>query len=439
MAHSRRMFLRGAGVALALPFLPSLLDRATRAAAANVNRPRYLAVFAPCGMHLPDWIPEGSGPDWQLSRSLAPLAAYRDRMTVVRGLNATATYSPYQGYHQRECASWLTCTPITPTFDVTRVGNGWSTDQLLADALYADMPWPSTQIGPTLSPFPEDPAKPFAGIYESAVSWRGPVALLGMDRPDAAWRRLLGVRTATSENMLAFERRRGRSVLDRVMSDLSSVRAKVGSSDQVRLDEYLAGVRELERAIDAPLVQNVCELPPVQVDGSWFYPDQVDVMFDLAVRLIECDLTRVASLMINEAGRSRVWRDLGQTITAHEISHHMGDAGLIEQLKQIDYAESQVLQRLLDNLAARSDGDGGSLLDNTVVLYGSGMGDGSAHDPDNIPMLYVGDAGGRLRTGELIDATGRPLADLHLAMLQALGMNLSSFGDSVAPLDGVRV
>jgi hypothetical protein len=395
-------------------------------------------MFAPCGMYLPDWIPTGEGRSLTLSPSLAPLAPYKDRMTVVRGLNATATYSPYQGYHQRECASWLTCTPIAPTYDVRRIENGWSTDQLLADALYADMPWPSLQMGSTVLSFPEDPNKPFAGVYNHAISWRGNVPLLGLDSPDAAWRRLLGARRATSPQTLQFERRRGHSVLDRVLDDLDHVRARVGTADGQRLDEYLTSVEELERALDAPLVANACDVGDPAEDFTWSYAEHVDVMFDLAVKLIECDLTKVATLMINDASRSRVWTEFGHTVSAHELSHHMGDPSTIAQLKQVDHAESLVLARLLDALSNRSDGTGGSLLDNTVVVYGSGMGDGSAHSPDNIPMLYVGDAGGRLRTGELIDATGRPLADLHLAMLQAMGMDITAFGDADAPLDRVR-
>ncbi len=422
-------------MSIALPALPSLWPRNARAAA---RPPVFVAMYAPCGAYMPDWTPTGTGASWSLSRSLQPLEAYKDRTTVVSGMTATATVSELEGFHRRATASWLTCTPISATYDLEALSNGWSIDQLIADRDHAAMPLPSLQLGQPPVAVPEDPLKPHAGIYMAAVSWRGNVPLVGLSTPGALWQRLTGTYGApTSQTEAVLRAARGRSVLDQVRDDLTRMRQRLGTTDDQRLDAYLTGLRELERELAASLSPPTCSaltLETAGVDPAQHYDTDPELLIRLVGHAIACDLTRVATIMISSATPSRVYDSLGHDLDHHTITHHLGDPVRIAQTQQVDTLQASFLARFVDQLATTTDAEGASLLDNAVVLYGSGMGDGSLHSPDNVPMLYVGDAGGTLVTGQHLQATDRPLADLHLTLLQALGHEREAFADSTGPM-----
>jgi hypothetical protein len=394
---------------------------------------------------MPDWTPPAYGALSDLSPSLAPLAPYADRATVVSGLDATATNVGLLGFHRRATASWLTCTEITPTFDPAELTNGWSIDQLIADQFHADTAIPSLQVGQPMASVPEDPDKPYSAVYMQTLSWRGNLPLMCSFRPMQLWRKLIGgVGQPVSEVDVQILKRRGGSVLDAALSDLDRMKNRLGVADTVRLDEYLTSLRALEQDVDAlsstPLrCTESADAFSAYSDDIFDYDSHIDLMFRLTAMLMACDATRVATLMISAATPSRVYRELGHELDHHVLSHHNGDEDWIRKTADIDYAQTSFLVRFLDELAARTDAEGSSLLDDTLVMYGSGMGDGSLHDWRNVPMLYVGDARGRLRTGRHIDATGRPLADLHLTTLRAMGLSSSTFADATGTLSDIEV
>ncbi|MCB9663223.1 MAG: DUF1552 domain-containing protein [Alphaproteobacteria bacterium] len=437
---SRRAVLRGAGAAVALPFLPSLLPRAERAHAADLAaRPRFVAMYAPCGAYMPRFTPAGWGSQWTPGPTLEPLAPWKAQTTVLSGLTASATFSELDGFHRRATASWLTCTPIKATFDAGDLSNGWSLDQVLADSRDAAQAWPSLQLAPRIGNLRIEPELHYSMVYMQTVSWRGGLPMTGLSSPSELWRRLVGTGAADwSEMEQTLERLRGRSVLDRVLDDLDAVQQRAGADDSLRLDEYLTGLRELERSLDRPRVDDACGLEPpegLEDEVLFAYEQQIDVMTDLLARLLACDLTRVATVMLAAAEPSTVRTWLGHTQSHHWISHHRDDPVLVEQYSAIDREQAGALAHFVGALAGTDDGVGGTLLDSTCVLYGGGMGDGMAHEPVNLPTVLVGSAGGRLRTGLHLDLEGRRLADLHLTLGRAFGLSLSSFGDSERIVD----
>lgn len=434
----RRTFLRGAGATIALPFLPSALSREARAAGPD-RRPRVIHVYAPCGAYMPAWTPESTAEGWDLSPSLRPFRSLQHRMAVISGLAATATADPLPGFHRRATASWLTCTRISRAVDVTGMTNGWSVDQLLATGRDADLPLSSLQIGPAPGVVAFSPEKPYPATYLYALSWRGNTPLVGASSPWQLWARLTGTTaTAPTEAARARQLSLGHSVLDGVLGDLGDLRRLVGGDDQDRLDAYLTGLRELEQQLGRHDEVVACELGIDTDDTAFDFGRDRRLMLGLLTKLLACDVTRVSTVLLDSIGSSRTYTEpFGHQIDHHTLSHHGGNLQWIDQIKQIDRYHAQMVADWVEELARTDDGAGGSLLDDTVVLYGSGMGDGDIHSPYDLPLVTLGDAGGRLKTGVHLDVTGRPLADLHLTLLQAAGLDMPSFADSTGPLHGL--
>lgn len=436
---SRRSFLRGAGATIALPFLPSALPREARAAGPD-RRPRVISIYAPAGMYMPAWTPEVAGEAYALSPTLTPFLPVRSQVSVLSGLTATATTDPLPGFHRRATASWLTCTRISRAVDVRGMTNGWSFDQLLGTRRDADLPLGSVQIGPPPGIVAFSPEKPYPATYLYAVSWRGNTPLVGASSPWQLWARLVGsTDSAPTDSAAARQRALGHSVLDGVLADLSDLQRTLGAEDTTRLDAYLTGLREVEAQLDRREDVEACELGDISADPAFVYFDQRRLMLDLLTKLLVCGVTRTATVILDSIGSPHTYtREFGHTLDHHTLSHHGGNLDWIRQVKQIDRHQCELVAGWALELSRTGDGAGGTLLDDSVVLFGSGMGDGDAHSPYDLPLITIGSAGGRLRTGTHLRLDGRPLADLHLTLLQAAGLEDGSFADSEAPIEALR-
>lgn len=435
---SRRRFLRGAGVSLALPFLPSAFPRSARAG--GVAPPRLLFVYTPNGQPMAEWTPGGTGPDWAPSPVLEPLAALREQVTVITGLGNEPAHLASPNAHPSGTASFLTCQ--TPGYGAggLLLDNGVSVDQVAANSLEAgSTPFPSIQaLTRTLGPV----GHCGLGIpcdYLNVISWAdGQTPLPGVTDPRVLFDRLFASFDSAASAKEQDRRRALRvSVLDAVLDDGASLRGRLGAVDQRKLDQYLDGLRDLEVHIEA-LGTASCA-PPDRPEAPEDPGPWIDAMSDLLAVALRCDLTRVATLMTDVGGSNRGFGFLGRPGGHHHYSHHGEEPDKVDALVDIGRWEVERLAYLLERLAAIDEGDGTTALDHTLVYFSSEVGDGDSHSHFDLPVVLAGggalgsDPGRHLRFED-----GAPLASLFVSMLRGFGLEVPAFGlDSDGPLPGL--
>ncbi|MCB9665894.1 MAG: DUF1552 domain-containing protein [Alphaproteobacteria bacterium] len=429
MSWSRRAVLRGAAATVALPFLPSLLPRA----AANSTPPlRLLFFFVPNGLRMDTWRPVGAGSTLELGPTMQGLVGLEDRLCVVSGLDLAAARSPILGDHSRCSGSFLTCASVAQ--DVVR--NGISVDQVAAAHLGVGTPFRSLELG----------SEPAAGVglcdgdypcvYAHTQSWSSPTSPMpNLTHPRTVFDRLFGRsgEAATPEEAVRLAAFQG-SVLDAVRTQATALQATLAVEDRHRLDQYLTGLRELEQRVDVLSSCGPSDPPPDVVPLR----DHPDVMLDLAVAALACDRTRVVSYMLANAACDRVYDFLpGVRDAHHQASHHEGDEGLLAQIATIDRWEVDRFARLLRRMDESPLGTG-TLLDHSLVVFGSGISDGNRHAHDDLPVIVAGGGGGAVAGGRhLVVPSGTPLANLHTSILQAAGVATPAFADATGPLEGL--
>jgi len=384
----RRTFLRGMGATVALPLLDAMIPARTLLAFTAARAvPRLAFVYFPLGAIMDEW--DG--------RILQPLAPYRDRLTIVSGVENRHAYGPV---HAITPGTWLSAASA-------REG-GATADQLAADHFGCDSPLPSIAIAT------EEPAKIGAGIWEGeydesygkTISFRGAGAPVAMEfRPRAVFDTL-------------FHRAPGSSsVLDVIAADAASLRKQLGSADRSLLSEYLETVRDVERRVD-------------HVAPS--FTDRMALMFDLIALAFRADITRVATMMMAAEASAMTYDHLGIPDSFHALSHHQNDPERIEKLVRIQTLHASMFAAFIQTLAAQQDGDG-SLLDRSLVLFGSNMSNSYAHDHFPLPLAVVGGACGRHRGGQHLRCPDRtPIANLLLTMLRRADVPVQSIGDSTS-------
>ena len=435
MSLSRRRFLGGAGALIGLPFLPSLRPRAARGGGAKAKK-RFVAFYLPCGIVMSNWTPAAEGAAWS-STILDPLAAYRDNVLVLSGLNNTPSRSEGGGDHASGTGGFLTCTHVRKTAGAD-VLNGISVDQLLAPVLSEGLPYPSLELGTDGGASVGDCDTGYSCAYARSISWAGPsTPLPKQTNPTAVFDRLFAGYDPDATEAEIIKRQLYRtSVLDAALEDAAALDAKLGVTDRAKLDEYLTSVRELETRISGPA--NVCR-PGERPPSGLSFAARSRAMADLIAIAFECDLTRVATFMLGNAGSGNTHPHIGITESHHELSHHMGSATNLAKLTQIDTWEMGELAYLLGKLAAIDDGDGVTALDNSVVFCSSEIEDGDAHRHTNLPVVVAGGGGGTIATGVHRRYTpAQPLANLFIALMSGLGVQASRFGgDGTGPLAGI--
>jgi hypothetical protein len=428
---TRRTFLRGAGVTLALPFLESMVPAGTalRLSAAT-PKTRLGCLYVPHGATMYKWTPETEGRDFAFSEILSPLEPFRDRVTVVTNLSHESAAGADAGAeHARSAAIYLS--GGKPQRNAVRLGI--TVDQVAARHIGQDTPLPSVELGieePSLSC-----GAGYGCAYFNTISWLNETTPLPMESsPQALFETLFGD-GGTPEQRLA-RRRENRSILDSIREQTLSLRQGLPASDRVRIDGYLDDIREIERRIETVLERGDPDVvPDAPVGTPEIFEDHLKLMFDLLAIAYQSETTRVGTLMYAKDLSPATYPNSGNRGGFHGASHHGNVRERMDQFALINKYHLEMFTYFVEKLASMPDGDG-TLLDHTMLLYGSSMSNGNQHDHDPLPLVLVGGASGRLRGNRhIVAAPETPMANLLLSMLDVLGVREESFGDSTGRLE----
>lgn len=426
---SRRAFLGGAGVCLALPALESLTPRGARAEVGDARR--ILAFYVPNGIHMAAWTPAVTGAAYDLTPILSPLVNVKDKLLVLTGLANEPARPDGPGDHAAGTGSFLTCAHVVKT-EGANIKNGISMDQVAAGYLSQFTRIPSLQIGIDGGSSVGDCDSGYSCAYARNISWASETQPLPKTvNPQVVWDLLFdGFDPQASAEEIARRKVYRTSVLDSVLSEAESLRLRLGTTDQRKLDEYMNGVRELETKIEKASTAPACT-PVDRPPASLPLQEHVKMMLDLTVLAFQCDATRVVSFMLANAGSGRSYPFLMVNEAHHEISHHQGLQENYDKLQIIDTWEVEQLAYLLERLDGIDEGNGTTLLDNSAVFFSSEIEDGNSHSHYNMPILLAGGCGGKFNTGRHVSYSGNPpVANLFISMLNAVGAEVTSFGDN---------
>jgi hypothetical protein len=433
----RRTILRGLGAALALPFL----DAMTPAFAAAPARIRRLGViYVPNGMCMQQWAPAAEGNAFALTPILRPLTPFRDNMVVVSGLdNSEADGYPGDGGgdHSRSQAAFLTGVHAKKT-EGADIQNALSMDQIVAGQYGKQTQLASLEIGLEMNEIAGTGEDGYSAAYSGALAWRGPHDPLPVEAdPRAVFERLFGASESTDRATMAARMKKNRSILDSVTAELGSLNLGLGARDRSKVNEYLESVRDLERRIQRAEEQSDRELPevvrPAGVPDT--YEQHAFLMFDLMALAYQTDLTRVVTFLMGREKSGRAYPEAGVPDSHHSVSHHQNRPEIMEKVAKINTFHMKLFAHFLERLKATGDGDG-TLLDNSAIVYGAGMADSDSHYHHNVPILLMGGGTGQLKGGRHIQvAKGTPLTNLHLTLLDKLGVPVDKLGDSTGKLE----
>ncbi len=429
---SRRAVLRGMGASLALPFLDAMVPAATalaRTAAAPALR--FGAVFIPMGERPGFWTPKTGGAGFEFSPILKPHQTLRDSLVVISGLGR-----PAGGAHAVSTATWLTGSSPKRT-EAEDFLAGISLDQVIAGKIGGETVFPSLEIST------EDQAGyigacdvGYSCTYMSTISWKGATTPLPMERnPRVVFERLFGRPGTVAERVARMKG--DQSILDSVREDVASLQRDLGARDRVRLTEYLDHVREIEQRIERAEKQATSDItiPEAPVGIPPTFEEHVHLMFELMAVAYETDLTRVFSFMLNREASQLVFPSIGINEPWHHISHHGNDPEKLSALVKINTWQIGLFGKFLQRLKDTPDGDG-SLLDHSVILWGSGMSDSNSHSAIDVPLLLAGKGAGRLKGDRHIAAPrATPLANAMLDIAHKYGAEIEKLGVSTGTLD----
>ncbi len=436
---SRRTLLRGAGVALGLPWLEAM-SPSLRASAPAKSPVRMAALYMPNGAYPESWTPRTAGRDFALTPSLEPLADLQSEVCVLTNLwNEQAKDG--DGHYVKESAI-LTCSRIKKTQGAD-LRNGVSVDQVAAKATGHLTPLPSLELGVTPVAVGNDAVVGYTRVYGSHISWNGPATPLARElNPRAVYERLY--RAANGSG--ADEAKLDSLLLDRVIDDAKRLRGRVGVEDKVRLDEYLSVMRSLEERVERssdpsrtawkPLAPLTPEMAPTDRPSS--HLEHCRLMLDMIAVAFQTDTTRISTFMFGNAVSNVSFRFLDEvTAGHHDVSHHENKDEKLSEYKVINRWHVEQYAYFMKRLAEMKEGEA-SVLDNSMVLFASALADGNRHDPHKLPIVLGGRGGGRIDTGRhLVYAEDHPLADLYVSMLDAFGTPVERFADSTGPLKGL--
>jgi hypothetical protein len=444
---SRRTFLRGAGAALGLPLLEAMTPRAFGATAKAAPPVRMSCMYFPNGMWEKDWIPAKAGADYELPFALQPLAPHKADVLVLTGLDKK--HSHQGDGHYAKTANYLTGLPVFKTTGKDLSVGQASIDQYCAGRIGHLTPLPSLELGidPVISGI--DSNVGFTRLYGSHISWRSATTPVAREiSPRLAWQRLFGLKRAVALDPAAARKQEDdRKLLDLVLEDAQSLRGRLGRDDQTKFDEYLDSIRGVEKRIEffskpdprewkAPEPGDVA--PPAGAPGD--HKAHVRLMFDLITLAFQTDTTRINTFMFanDVSGKNFAGLIDGVKGAHHEFSHHESKKEKYEAYSKIVRWHVEQLAYLLERMKGIKEGEG-TLLDHTMVMFGSSISDGNRHDPAGLPVLLAGRGGGTIVSGRhLAFPKGTPLCNLYTAMLERMGTAVLKFGDSseAMTLDG---
>ncbi len=430
----RRTFLRGLGTAVALPLLDAMVPAATALASTPAKPVRRLGyIFIPMGSDIARWTPAGEGSLNELSPILRPLEPVKDYVTAVTNMELK---NAYPGTHATSNSAYLSCATAKLT-ESTDYYLGPTVDQIAAKEIGQGTQLPSLELGMDLLEIVGQCDDGYACVYQNNLSWSSPTTPLPYEaHPRKVFERLFGEGGSAEERTKTLKKKA--SLLDRVKTDISRLQRELGSNDRTKVDQYLESVREVERRIQIAEA-GVTENPtpdyerPVGVPAA--YADHARLMFDLQVLALQADITRVITFQLARETSTRSYNEIGVSEPHHPLTHHGNDPEKIAKMAKINEYHVSLFAYLLEKLKATPDGEG-SLLDHSMYLYGSGMGNPNAHDHTNLPIVVGGGGAGNLKGGRHIRYNEpTPLANLHLTLLEKAGVRMDSFADSRGRVD----
>ncbi len=444
-AIPRRAFLRGMGATLALPLLDGMVPALAKTADVTAKQARRLAVFyVPNGIIMEKFTPAKEGAGFELPPILESLTPFRDQTLLISGLCHKKAFAlPGEGGagHARGCAVFLTGVHPKAT-EGADIHAGVSMDQIAAKEFGQHTQLASLEL--TL-----EPTETLGGCdtgyscaYTSTISWRSPTTPIPMENhPRVVFERLFGDSDSTDAGERRARLETNHSILDSMTQEAGRFLSGLGARDRTKLGEYLDAVRDVERRVQMAEEQSSRELPvlerPAGIPES--YEDHAKLMMDLQALAFQSDLTRVSTFMMSREFSNRSYREIGIPDPHHALTHHQGDALKIAKVTKINTYHVKLLSYLLGKMRNTPDGDG-SLLDHSLILYGSGLSDGNLHLFTNMPALVIGGGGGKIKMGRHVRyPEDTPMSNLLVTMLDAVGVPVQSLGDSTGELELLSV
>jgi Protein of unknown function (DUF1552) len=433
-ALRRRTFLRGMGVSFALPLLDAMIPSMTALAKTPAQPVRRLGfVYMPMGCDIARWTPPGEGTLAELSPALQSLKPVVDQLTVITNLELK---NAYPGTHATSNAAFLSAAKAKWT-ESTDYHLGTTVDQIAAQQIGQQTVLPSLEMAMDLLQMVGQCDNGYACVYQNNLSWSSPTTPLQAEaHPRIVFERLFGEGGSAADRRAALQKRA--SLLDWVREDIARLQKRLGPDDRARVGQYLDSVREVERRIQkAEAATADDQLPdldrPVGVPAA--YADHARLMFDLQVLALQGDVTRVITFQLARETSNRTYNEIGVPDPHHPLTHHGNDPAKVARMAQVNAFHVSLFAYFLEKLKATQEGDG-TLLDHSLYLYGSGMGDPNVHNHVNLPILVAGGGTAQHKGGRHIKyAEPRPLADLHLTLLDRVGVRLDAFADSKGKID----
>jgi len=439
-ALDRRMFLRGVGTALALPLLDSMIP----AMAATRLTPASPAIrlgfcYVPNGIIQKDWVPVVNGDSWAFNNTMKSLEPYRDKLIVFRNLSQIngRALGDGPGDHARAGATWLT--GVHPKKTETDIHAGISADQIAAKELSKITQLGSLELGLEEPYLAGGCDSGYSCAYTNTISWRGPTSPNPVEiSPRAIFERLFGDGETTDPAARLKRMKQDTSILDYVRGDVARLEPGLGSRDKNKLDEYLEAIRDIERRIQKAEEQSATMKIPVMerpVGIPETFGEHAKLMADLMVIAYQTDMTRVITFMMAREGSNRSYREIGVPDGHHSVTHHQNDPEKIAKTQKIDEYHVKSFAYLVKRLSETQDGDG-TLLDHTMLLYGSSIRDGNVHDHHDLPLVLVGGKSAEIKGGRHITYKPEtPMTNLLLTMLDKSGVPAETLGDSTGKAD----
>jgi len=429
-AMHRRTFLRGMGVTVALPFLESMAPAMTPLAQSPAKPPlRFGAVYLPNGCVMDNWTPKTTDGTLEILPILKPLESFRNQMTLVGNLSRAGGKNSTD--HAVSSAGWLTGALAKPT-EAEDIKVGISIDQILAKQVGQETPLPSLEYATEdFSGYVGGCVPGYSCAYMNTISWASETQGLPMEiDPRAAFERMFGRAGTPADRQM--RRTEDRSILDSILQETRGLQTKVAATDRVRLDNYLANVREIERRIQKAESRNSKEI--TAIDAPLGIPESLEehmgLMFDLLVVAYQSDLTRVFTFMTGREASQRTYPALGFKETHHDISHHARTAEKMTQHTKINTYFAQMFATFLEKLRNSPEADG-NVLDNSLIAFGAGMSDGQAHNSYPLSFSVLGGAGGRVKGNKFVIAPEwTPIANVWLGVADMFGRRVESIGES---------
>ena len=432
----RRTFLRGLGAAVALPLLDAMVPAFAARSAAQGSAPCRLGfAYVPNGIVMENWTPLAAGPGFKMPSILEPLAASRQDWAIFSGLahNNGRALGDGPGDHARAAASYLTGVHPKKT-NGADIKNGISVDQVAAQAIGDKTRFPSLELGTEHGRQTGNCDSGYSCAYSNSISWRAETSPMPPEvNPRLVFERLFGKADQDNDPAAIAKRQRyQKSILDFVREDTQKMQRELGPTDRRKLDEYLHAVREIEKRIEHA-EQDLKEITPALERPAGIpidYAEHVRLMFDLQVVAFQTDVTRISTFMFGREGSNRTYREIDVPGAHHGLTHHKGDPKKIEDVGKINRYHMEQFAYFIDRLRSTPDGDG-SLLDHSIIVYGSGLSDGNDHTHCDLPVLVAGRGCGTLHPGRHVrfpDET--PMTNLYLSILDRVGVQPDSLGDS---------